>query len=391
MSPLRILLSLAIASAVWALGHVYVGRRLLPALFPDDSRRRRSWVVVFISWALGPLVFLSVPLTGDPLVDAFQRFGYLVLGFFSILFAFVLARDVLFGAISIFERAATRGHEPDATRRELLGRITGALAFGASAGITVAGHVRAVRTASVERVDLRISGLSADLEGFRIAQISDIHVGPAIRRREVRAIVEKVNALSPDLIAITGDLVDGSVERIGREIAPLRDLRATHGAFFCTGNHEYYSGAEAWLEEVKRHGIGVLGESHELLTHGRANVLVAGVHDPEGERYGMGPSRPRAAIEGAPARDYSILLAHRPSAIREAAAAGFDLQLSGHTHGGQYFPYTWVVRLVQRFDTGLHRVGGAFLYVNRGTGFWGPSIRLGSSQEITLLTLRRAV
>ncbi|MBC7171393.1 MAG: metallophosphoesterase, partial [Polyangiaceae bacterium] len=239
-------------------------------------------------------------------------------------------------------------------------------------------------------VELRIPGLAPGLEGLRIAQISDVHVGPAIREHEVRTIVEAVNALSPDLVAITGDLVDGTVERIGPAVAPLAELRSTHGSFFCTGNHEYYSGVDAWCEEVARLGVRVLSETHVLVEHGGARLLVAGVDDPEGKRFGAHEPKPSAALEGAPPHDCSVLLAHRPRAVREASAAGFDLQLSGHTHGGQYFPYTWLVRLFEPFETGLHRVGRTLLYVNRGTTFWGPPIRLGSAQEITLLTLRRA-
>lgn len=380
----------ALTSVIWALAHVYVGRRLLPAFFGDAARQRWAVRLLWLEWAIGPLTLLATPLTGDALFDAFQRFGYLVIGLFSIVFALVVVRDALLGAFSLVDRVASRGAAPDFARRELLGRMTASVALGASGLLTAVGYARALRTATVETIELRIPGLSPGLEGFRIAQISDVHVGPFVREDEVRTIVAAVNALSPDLVAITGDLVDGSVERIGAAVAPLGELRSTHGSYFCTGNHEFYAGAAPWCAEVSRLGVRVLSEAHALIEHGGAKLLVGGVHDPEGERFGTGKPNPRAAIDGAPPHDYAVLLAHRPNVVRDAAAAGFDLQLSGHTHGGQYFPYTFLVRMVQPFRTGLHRVGGTFLYVNRGTTFWGPPLRLGSPQEITLLTLRRA-
>ncbi|MBC7172248.1 MAG: hypothetical protein H5U40_07485, partial [Polyangiaceae bacterium] len=190
MDTLRNVLFLVIVSTVWALAHAYVGRRLLASFFPDAARRRRAWVFVWIAWAVGPLTFLMMPLTGDPLFDALQRFGYLVLGLFSILFALVVVRDVLLGAVSLVERFASRGPAPDIARRELLGRMTASLALGASGVLTAVGYGRALRTAEVEQVELRIPGLAPGLEGFRIAQVSDVHVGPAIREHEVQAIVE---------------------------------------------------------------------------------------------------------------------------------------------------------------------------------------------------------
>ncbi len=389
MLTLRNVIFLTVLSTVWAAAHVYVGRRLLTPLVPDPAARRRAWALVAFAWALGPLTFLATPFTGDLRVDAFERVGFVAMGFFSILFALVVLGDL--AMLAARGLARLRGSAPaDPGRRALLARVGAGASLGLSGLLTAIGYARASHTAEVERVELPVPGLPPALDGFRIVQISDVHVGPTIRTRELAAIVDRVNALAPDLVAITGDLVDGAVERIASRVAPLASLRATHGAFFCTGNHEYYSGADAWCDEVARIGVRVLDDANALVEHGGARLLVAGVRDPEGVRFGKAPPDPRAALAGAPPHDFSVLLAHRPETVREATSLGVGLQLSGHTHGGQYFPYTYVVRLALPFDTGLHRVGDTFLYVNRGTTYWGPPIRLGAPQEITLLTLRRA-
>ncbi len=243
----------------------------------------------------------------------------------------------------------------------------------------------------VERVSLEIPGLHPDLEGLRIAQISDIHVGPTVRRPFVEAVVRQVNALEPDLIAFTGDLVDGSVAALRDHTAPLAELRAPLGSYFVTGNHEYYSGVSPWLEEVGRLGMVTLVNEHTVVQRGAARIAVTGITD---ERAGsLVPSHrpdPDAALAGAPEGALRLMLAHQPRSAPAAAAAGAQVILSGHTHGGQYAPWTWAIHLVEPFVAGTYRLGEAWLVVNRGTGTWGPPLRLGSPQEITLIELRVA-
>ena len=196
-------------------------------------------------------------------------------------------------------------------------------------------------------------------------------------------------ALEADLIAVTGDLVDGSVAHLAAHVAPLGRLMAPHGVYFVTGNHEYYSGERAWTQELRRLGLNVLINEHVLLDHRGAQLLVAGVTDYSAHRFDERQrSDPAVAIAGAPAGvGAKILLAHQPRSAPAAAAAGFDLQLSGHTHGGQFWPWNHFVRFQQPFTAGLHRLGRLWVYTSRGTGYWGPPKRFGAPAEITRIRL----
>jgi predicted MPP superfamily phosphohydrolase len=254
--------------------------------------------------------------------------------------------------------------------------------------LTAIGFFNARRTAQVKRVSIHLKALPAGLDGFRIAQISDIHVGPTIKASYLEKIVERVNALDADVVAITGDLVDGSVPELREHVAPLARLRARHGVFFVTGNHEYYSGVHAWVAELQRLGIRVLHNEHVVLQHGGATLVLAGVPDFTGHHFDPAHvSDPAAAMAGAPADAVRVLLAHQPRTAAAAAAAGFDLQLSGHTHGGQFLPWTLFVPLQQPYTAGLHQLGRLWVYVSRGTGYWGPPKRLGAPSEISELRL----
>jgi uncharacterized protein len=234
-----------------------------------------------------------------------------------------------------------------------------------------------------------IDGLPAALDGFTIAQISDIHVGPTIKRPYLARIVEAVNALGADMVAVTGDLVDGSVRELGPHVAPLATLASRHGTFFVTGNHEYYSGAGPWVVELRRLGLTVLMNEHVVLEHGGAALVIAGVTDHSAQHFDPAQaSDPGAAIAGAPAHAGArLLLAHQPRSAEAAEQAGFDLQLSGHTHGGQFLPWNLFVPLQQPFTAGLHRLRRLWIYTSRGTGYWGPPKRLGAPSEITRLRL----
>jgi len=255
--------------------------------------------------------------------------------------------------------------------------------------ITLLGFSNARRTAAVSRVTVPISNLPAALEGFQLVQISDIHIGPTIRGGYLRRIVSAVNQLQPDMVAITGDLVDGSVSELGPHVAPLAELVSRHGSYFVTGNHEYYSGAHSWIAELRRLGVTVLMNDHVVLRHDGALAVVAGVTDYSAAHFDPAHrSNPFAAIAGSPAdAGVKILLAHQPRSAPDAADAGFDLQLSGHTHGGQFMPWNFFVKLQQPFVAGLHRLRQLWVYTSRGTGYWGPPKRFGAPSEITLVTL----
>jgi hypothetical protein len=267
--------------------------------------------------------------------------------------------------------------------------VSAALVAGLAILATVAGFAGARRRARVVEVEVPLRNLPAALHGFSIAQISDVHVSATIRRTYVKRIVDAVNALEPDMIAMTGDFVDGPVSELAPHTAPLAQLKAAHGAFFVTGNHEYYSGAKAWTAEFRRLGLHVLLNEHTIIEHNGAPVLVAGVTDFSAHHFNAAQrSDPHAALAGAPSNAAAkILLAHQPRSAEAAAKAGFDLQLSGHTHGGQFWPWTLFVRFQQPFTAGLHRLNALWVYVSRGTGYWGIPNRFGAPSEITRLRL----
>ncbi len=239
-------------------------------------------------------------------------------------------------------------------------------------------------------VDVPITGLPSDLEGFRIAQLSDLHVGPTLKRDFVERVVDTTNGLQPDLIALTGDVADGFPPAMRDEVAPLAGLEAPHGKYFVTGNHEYYWDAAGWVRELEGLGFSALINGHQVIRRGTGRIVLAGVTDLSSGGLPGHASDPAAAVAGAPESDVRVLLAHQPKSAFAARAAGYDLQLSGHTHGGQYFPFNLLVRLFQPFVAGLHRLEAMWLYVSRGTGYWGPPLRLGAPAEITLIQLVRA-
>ncbi|WP_244309345.1 metallophosphoesterase [Pseudomonas duriflava] len=257
--------------------------------------------------------------------------------------------------------------------------------------ITMIGLINARRVARVVSIDMPIRNLPDGLKDFTIVQISDIHVGPTIKYGYIQKIVERVNGLSPDLIAITGDLVDGTVEQLSTHTAPLGQLKARYGTYVVTGNHEYYSGALAWIAEFKRIGLTVLLNEHVRIAHGKAELVLGGITDYSAGMYvPMHRSDPAAAIAGAPPLTPKILLAHQPRSARAAEEAGFDAQLSGHTHGGQFWPWMHFVRLQQPWVAGMHQLGQMNIYISRGTGYWGPPIRFGAPSEITRIRLVKA-
>jgi predicted MPP superfamily phosphohydrolase len=270
-------------------------------------------------------------------------------------------------------------------------RVRAAVVCAAALATAAAGAWSALRTPAVKRVELAIEGWPRALAGYRIVQISDIHVGSLIRRSFVKRLVARCNALQPDVLAITGDLVDGSVRHYGAELAPFAELRARDGVYFVTGNHDHYSGAEPWVQRVQELGIDVLRNRRVALGSDGARIELAGVDDVSSRRLdARGGYDLRAALDGWDRSTPLVLLSHHPSTFDDARARGVHLQLSGHTHGGQLWPFSWMVRLQTRYVAGVYRSGGSQLYVSRGTGFWGPPMRVLAPAEITELVLSDA-
>jgi predicted MPP superfamily phosphohydrolase len=317
--------------------------------------------------------------------------GYAWLGIMFLLLTVVFSGDLLRLLASV-ARSLLRAKPFDAQRRELLAR-TGAAATGLVVGGLAAAALRsAAQPVEVRRVPVRLGRLPPEHDGFKIVQLTDVHVGPTIGRAFVEEIVNRANALAPDLIAITGDLVDGSVSHLAHAIEPLTTLRASHGVFFVTGNHEYFSDAEAWMNELNRLGIRVLRNERVVIGNGTSSFDLAGVDDHSAERYGGPTSRVALAraLEGRDPGRELILLAHQPRTLLDAEPFGVGLQISGHTHGGQIWPFNFIVQLQQPYVAGLHRRGEAQIYVSRGTGYWGPPMRLGAPAEITEIRLESA-
>ena len=251
-----------------------------------------------------------------------------------------------------------------------------------------AGH-RGLPVPGLVDVDITLGKLPPSFDGFSIVQITDVHIGNTIGEAFVKTMVDRVNEANPDLIAITGDLVDGPLRSLQAAVEPLRDLRAKQGVFFVTGNHEYYSGVESWLPHLRSLGIRVLRNEREAIDVAGHGFDLVGIDDHSSHRWrGHGPDLERALRDRDPDREV-VLLAHQPRQVHEATKYGVGLQLSGHTHGGQVWPWHYLVKLQQGgLIRGLSRHGDTQLYISQGTGYWGPPIRFLAKSEITRIRLR---
>lgn len=358
-----------------ALLHAYVGVRLL---LPFGALAQLAGAAALVlTFALLPKGFW-VPERGPWAVLV----SWIAMGFFSWLLVLTLVRD----ATLVFTWLALAPQTHAAWERlSALGVIA------LTPVITLIGFFMARRVAPVIHVDVPIDDLAAELEGFTIVQVSDLHVGPTIKRPFVEAVVARVNRLEADLVALTGDLVDGSVHELAHHTQPLAGLVSRHGTFAVTGNHEYYSGAHAWIAELERLGARVLVNEHVTLEHDGARLSIAGVTDWSAHHFDPAHrSDPHRAAHGAPLDVARVLLAHQPRSAHVAAEAGYHLQLSGHTHGGQFWPWNHFVRFQQPFTAGLVRIDRMWIYISRGTGYWGPPMRFGIPSEITRIRLVRA-
>ncbi len=390
---------LLIALAVLILMHGYSGLRLIPTLGLSPSQKLIIWGFLAAMMFMPPLpLFLRARGYENTLTDILATIGFTSMGFFALLFMIVVARDLGWLVLEIGSKALAwfQSLQADAVapiafdpgRRQFIIRMMNLGLLSATGLATGWGFYSSQRRPTVFEVDIPIANLPADLHGFRIVQISDLHVGPTLKAGWVRQVVEQVNSLQPDLVAFTGDLGDGSVEYLRRDVAPLANLRAPHGVYFCTGNHEYYSGLDDWMAEIKRLGMTMLNNEHIVLEQGAGRIMLAGVTDLTAHQVSPEHATdPDAAAANAPDCDVRLLLAHQPGSIHAAARLGFHLMLCGHTHGGQFHPFSLAVRAVHPYTAGLHNHDGTWIYVNRGTGYWGPPMRIGIPPEVTVVRL----
>ncbi|MFJ9808429.1 metallophosphoesterase [Streptomyces sp. NPDC101158] len=272
---------------------------------------------------------------------------------------------------------------PELSRRLFVNRLVSGTAAAVAVGTVGYGTYGVLRGPRVKRVTVPLAKLPRAAHGYRIAVVSDIHLGPVLGRAHTQRIVDTINATQPDLVAVVGDLVDGTVENLGPAAEPLARLRARDGAFFVTGNHEYFSGADAWVDHVRELGMHPLRNARVEIG---AGFDLAGVDDVAGESEGQGPDFAKALGDRDPART-AVLLAHQPIVIDDAVRHGVDLQLSGHTHGGQLWPGNYLAELANPTVAGLERYGDTQLYVSRGAGAWGPPVRVGAPSDITVVEL----
>jgi predicted MPP superfamily phosphohydrolase len=338
---------------------------------------------VLMIW--GPVSYRALEVSATSLKDYFLQWTqFFLLGWVGSVFLIFIFFEII--------QAASKPFDPRKRIFLTEGVSRGLLAAGTASSFF--GLLEANAGPAVHEVPITLPTLPKSFDGFRVAQISDVHVGPLIHRDYLENVVARVMALKADAIFITGDLVDGTVDQLREEIEPLRKLSARHGVYFCTGNHEYYSGVHDWIAHLESMSIQVLKNSNRVITQstpaGDEHLMIAGVYDHNAYRYDSSHQCvPALAAKSDLPVSCKILLAHNPFSIKEAVAAGFDLQVSGHTHAGQFYPYTFIVKTILKYSEGLYRVNDKTqIYVNRGTGYWGPPNRLGKRSEITHLTLK---
>jgi predicted MPP superfamily phosphohydrolase len=337
-----------------------------------------------------PLSFIASRVLDRTAARYFVVPVYIWLGFAFQTFFLLLAIDLVKGVGRVGIRLA--GMEPvwsDPAHALLAWRVTA----GGAAAVTVLATLFAIwwglTRLAVRRLEVPLPRLPRALDGFTILHLSDIHLDLVHGREWLEGVVEKANALQPDLIAITGDLAEGSVAQFGGDAEPIRKLTAPHGVFFVTGNHEYFHDLSGWLSFLEDVGVRVLRNERVPIGTAEDRFDLAGVDDHEGARLapGHGPDLGKALDGRDPQREV-VLLAHQPRIMREAVRADVGLVLSGHTHGGQIWPFSYLVYLQQPYVRGLKEENGTHLYLSSGTGFWGPPMRLGTTAEIALITLR---
>jgi predicted MPP superfamily phosphohydrolase len=371
--------------------HYYVWARLVrDTALQAPWRQVATWAVVVLGASI-PLAMILGRALPFQVTRIATLLPYIWMGMWFLTIAMLASIDLIKLIAFLIKKATVGGALiADPARRVALARILAGAVGVAAAGLTGFGVSRALGKITIRRIEVTLPKLPRALDGFRIAQITDLHIGLTLGRDWLERVIGEVLGLKPDLIAVTGDLVDGTPERLRGEIEPIARLTAPHGVFFVTGNHEYYSGVRPWMSELEGLGLRVLRNERVSIERDGSSFDLAGVDDQNGGR--MEPDHGtdlRAALEGRDSDRELVLLAHQPLVIDEATERGVGLVLSGHTHGGQIWPWNHLARLQQPYISGLHHHDDkTWIYVSEGTGFWGPPVRLGTRCEVTEVILR---
>ncbi|MBC8989440.1 metallophosphoesterase [Micromonospora chalcea] len=394
-----------IAFAIAALVHLYLWKRLVRDTLTSARRQRTGAIGV----AVALVVLLATASLGDRLPSGLQWLTLPGWVWLAVMFYLLVMLVLLEVPVLVLRRIQARRARPvpastsaqngsvdsvpvsvpdhDPGRRLLLRRGAAITAGTVAVGLTGFGMTRAYRPPTIKRYDIPMARLARRADGLRLAVLADLHVGPLLGTGQVERMVEIVNGLDADVVAVVGDVVTSEPGRVRESLLPLSRMRGRHGVFYVTGNHEYYVGVEAWTEAADELGLRVLRNERVEIAHGGGAIDLAGVDDVTGSQHADAPDCVKALAGRAQDRPV-VLMAHQPVAVRDAAPYGVGLQLSGHTHGGQMFPFNHLVGLQQPVVSGFGEVDGTPVYVTNGAGFWGPPVRVGADPDITLLTLR---
>lgn len=375
-----------IASTLILAIFVYVSHQL--TRFTDFDWQGTTLVVSFLAFLFAVVIgtflffFKERDLEHKPWRDTLLNSALTVMAYINFLVSFVILRDILAFADRLFTSFISL--------ETLYSTQATATLMGLPVVLILIGNLIVQRGAHIKKVPIQFAHLPLDLEGLRILHITDLHISPSLPVRLVRKLVEQVNEQKPDMVVFTGDILDSFAEKHQEEFKILKNLRATHGVFYVPGNHEYYWDAKKGLQAFRDVGFHVLINQANTLKFGGTDLQIIGIPDPAATHFNEeGPDLSKVASQLRP-ESFKVLLSHQPSLAPQVAKLGVNLQLSGHTHGGQFFPWNWLIVFFERYSKGLYRLGNLQLYVNQGTGYWGPQVRLGTYCELTEIILRKA-
>ena len=340
---------------------------------------------------------------GDFNLTVFLPASYIFITFLCLILAAIIIRDVVWFICRIIAMIQEYRHKAAQTevisedsetlsRRQFLKCVTNSAVVGGAAMFTPAAVYYARSRRITKNIDIALKSIPQSLDGLRIVHLSDIHVGNTIRQQDIAEIVSETNALDPDLIVITGDIADGMPEDIGHWLDPMKDFKSRYGAFFVTGNHDHMWDGTGWCKYVAGLNISVLNNEHKILTIHGTEFVIAGAIDVNGDFHRRTwHSDPKKALSGAPENLFKLMLVHQPASVDKSFKFGADLVLAGHTHGGQFWPMTYIIDAIHKYSRGLYYVGEKAVFISCGTGYWGPPLRFGVPPEIDVLTLHHKV